>query len=109
MMEGYITFQSDELDGRRIPAKTQLSHRKLRGTAKAGKIADIIGDGDNAKNSFVWIAVRWSFIIGGLITSALFIRSGCVNVNIFEDIKGVWDIFIPVITLALGYAFGKGK
>lgn len=76
----------------------------------AGKITHNIGTGENAKNSIVWMTIRWSFIVPGTMSLLLFILVLAEkDLKYTEEIKTVWAIFIPIITLALGYAFGKSK
>ena len=78
----------------------------------AGKIAGHIGTGRNAKDSFIWMTITWSFYIASGISVLLFARS-FFEISIGEDlltsIVQVWSVFVPIITLALGYAFGKGE
>lgn len=81
------------------------------------KISDLIGKGDDAKNSIVWIIIRWSLIIPSGITFLYFITMWIVygyNLDfaeqvsqIREHILKVWAVFSPLITLALGYIYGK--
>lgn len=76
-----------------------------------GKISEIIGSGKHAQAAIVWQTIKWSFIAGGAFSIMFFVLSFFTedrNLTI-DHIKGVWSIFIPVITLALGYIFGKGK
>ena len=80
-------------------------------TEIAGKIADQIGTGRNAKDSFIWMTITWSFMIASGLSVLLFIRSFCVVASgegLLDSIVQVWGVFVPIITLALGYAFGKG-
>ncbi len=78
----------------------------------AGKIADHIGTGRNAKDSFIWMTITWSFYIATGISILIFTRS-FFNVSSGEDLMDsliqIWSVFVPIITLALGYAFGKGE
>ncbi|MGL4924215.1 hypothetical protein [Aeromonas sp. 30P] len=77
----------------------------------AGKIADHIGTGRNAKDSFIWMTITWSFIIASGLSILIFIRSFCVISSgeiLLDSITKLWSVFVPIITLALGYAFGKG-
>lgn len=84
-------------------------------TNLAGKITEQIGSGDNAKHSIIWITIRWSFIIALGITLLLLIFLGFAYYNnnqseiseLKKFILSVWSIFTPIITLSLGYAFGK--
>ena len=78
----------------------------------AGKITGHIGTGRNAKDSFVWMTITWSFYIATGISILLFARSFYVvatGENLLDSIINIWSIFVPIITLALGYAFGKGE
>lgn len=76
----------------------------------AGAVAKQIGSGEHAQNSIVYKTISWSFIAGGLLSLA------SIGIAIYQDkpnplneVKEVWSIFVPMITLALGYVFGKGK
>lgn len=83
------------------------------------KISDLIGKGDEAKNSIVWVIIRWSLIIPSGITALYFITMWIVygnntDINIAEQvgqirehILKIWAVFAPLITLALGYIYGK--
>ncbi|QCT96387.1 hypothetical protein FEV13_05500 [Stutzerimonas degradans] len=78
----------------------------------AGKIADHIGTGRNAKDSFIWMTITWSFIIASGLSALLFVRSIFVASEgdaLLQSIVQIWSVFVPIITLALGYAFGKGE
>ncbi len=79
-----------------------------------GKVTKTIGTGENAKNSLIYLTLKWAFIIGGILS--LFVVINCwlfreneVVPNIVGDIISLWKILIPIITLALGYAFGRAK
>ena len=79
-----------------------------------GKITATIGSGENARNTFVYLTLRWAFISGVIITILIvinnwyFVEKKKVP-DIMGDIKSCWEIIIPLITLALRYAFGKSK
>lgn len=78
----------------------------------AGKIASHIGTGRNAKDSFIWMTITWSFYIASITSLFLFFRSFsdvAVGENLIDSLIQIWSVFIPIITLALGYAFGKGE
>jgi hypothetical protein len=79
---------------------------------KVGSIAKRIGTGKNAKDSFIWMTITWSFIIAAGLSILIFIRSFfevAKGENLLDCIANVWGVFVPIITLALGYAFGKGE
>lgn len=83
-------------------------------SSESGNIARHIGTGSNAKDSFVWMTLRSCFMIAGLLSAGVFIsyfyfvfHNMSTEVDIIANLKDVWAIFTPIITLALGYAFGK--
>ena len=64
-----------------------------------GIISSLIGSGKNAPASIVIITILLCFIVG-LIQSF----GGTI-----EEKNATWNKFVPIITLALGYYFGKKK
>ncbi|AMG07162.1 hypothetical protein WJ038_08685 [Vibrio parahaemolyticus] len=100
-----ITFQ---------PSIDTNQKEKVKATERhlVGKIAQHIGTGQNAKDSFIWMTITWSFCIASGISVAFFLVDLCSDGNssdTMDSIKNTWAIFTPIITLALGYAFGKGQ
>lgn len=84
------------------------------GDIKLPRITETIGRGEDARNSFVYITLEWAFIAGIAITLIIaldswFFAKEDASQDIVSDIKLAWDIVVPVITLALGYAFGKSR
>jgi hypothetical protein len=78
--------------------------------SSGGTITKTIGTGENAKNSIVWMTITWSFFTAGILSLLLFsLVVAEKDFKYVEEIKSVWSIFIPIITLALGYAFGKSQ
>lgn len=75
-----------------------------------GVLTQHIGSGENAKNSIIFITIRWCFIVGvglsllAFASEALFNR--CSSIVSVDDI---WAIFSPLIALSLGYLFGKSN
>lgn len=108
-----IKFESPNNQGPAQAKKTHLNSKKVAGNPSEGSIPSHIGTGEDAKNSFIWISIRWSFGIGALLTVGLLyisiFGSNCTKNDLLTDVKAAWGIFLPVITLALGYAFGKQK
>lgn len=96
-----------------VGSKTGSGNASPSNKTYSGTITKHIGSGENAKNSFIWMTITWSFIIGAGISFLVYIRSFFFdepNTNmLIESLAAVWSIFIPLITLALGYAFGKGE
>ena len=79
-----------------------------------GKITKTIGRGEDARNSFVYLTLQWAFIIGAVLTlfvifNKWFFEEDKMVPNLMGDIASAWEIVVPLITLALGYAFGKSK
>lgn len=69
-----------------------------------------IGSGDDAHNSIVYRTIKYSFHAAAWISiSVIFYKIGTQKEILIDEIKDIWAIFIPLITLALGYIFGKGK
>ena len=75
-----------------------------------GVVTQQIGSGEHAQNSIVYRTILWSFIGGGaLSTAAVVIALAKGNASALSEVKDIWSIFAPLITLALGYLFGKGR
>lgn len=79
-----------------------------------GKITETIGTGNNAKDSIVYLTIKWGFISGVIITffvimNTWLFRSDEKVPDFIGDVVSTWGIIVPVITLALGYAFGKSE
>ncbi|MCG9578807.1 hypothetical protein L1D14_21590 [Vibrio tubiashii] len=64
-------------------------------------------------DSFIWMTITWSFYISTGLSAAIFLKYCFITPTPESDymtyIKDIWSIFTPIITLALGYAFGKGQ
>jgi hypothetical protein len=75
-----------------------------------GYVSKIIGSGENAQNSIVYKTIAWSFLSGVLFSAIIFAYIAYKGEgDLVDSIKNIWSIFIPVITLSLGYIFGKTK
>ncbi|WP_440884977.1 hypothetical protein [Vibrio campbellii] len=88
-----------------------------------GSVNKSLGTGKNAQDSVVWLTILWSFGVGIGTTVLLFsfvwyfypvpplicATEAPIPEFPLEYLTTVWSIFIPVITLALGYMFGKRK
>ncbi len=79
-------------------------------TEAPGTLTQKMGTGENAKNSIVWMTITWSFVIATALSVLFFLLVVWhKDFSYLENIKSVWSMFLPLITLALGYAFGKSK
>ena len=82
---------------------------------KLGTIPQYLGTGENAKNSIVYLVLKYSFISAVIITVLIIFNYWLFRDNdnkvpdIVGDLKIIWEILTPIITLALGYAFGKNE
>jgi hypothetical protein len=79
-----------------------------------GKIVGTIGQGDDAKNSLIYLTLKWAFRTGIIISILIVVNHWLFRINektpdFMGDIKIAWEIIVPLITLALGYAFGKSQ
>lgn len=75
-----------------------------------GVVTQQIGSGEHAQNSIVYRTILWSFIGGGLLSAAaVLVALMKGNASALSEVKDVWSIFAPLITLSLGYLFGKGR
>ncbi len=80
---------------------------------KYGIIGRLIGVGNNAKHSIVTIIIICCFVAAIIITILVIVNywkfRDCENKvpDIVGDLKVIWEIITPIITLALGYEFGK--
>lgn len=97
------------------PAKAEPKGRyqNKAGKPQAGRVTGLIGEGIHAQNSIVFVTIAAAFAAATLFTIISFIiyawKEACAATSFGDVVKGVWSVFIPVITLALGYAFGKGR
>lgn len=94
--------------------KNKKSSYKDAATNSPGRISATIGRGDDAKNSLIYLTLKWAFIAGITTTFLIVINNWLFRANekvpdFMGDIKITWEIIVPIITLALGYAFGKSQ
>lgn len=107
------TTESHQLENNSDSAS--INTKKVENLKIVGKITEQIGTGDDAKHSIIWTTIRWCFIIASALSIILFIFLGFAYYNnnqseiveLKKFIFSIWSIFTPIITLALGYAFGK--
>lgn len=93
---------------------SRVSDTNTNSSEVAGTVTKTIGTGKNAQNSIIFLTIKYSFLIGGVLTVLIVINHWYFGTkqkvpDFTSDVKLVWDIIIPIITLSLGYAFGKSQ
>lgn len=78
-----------------------------------GFINKLTGTGENAKNGISTLVVICLFVTGIILTILVcyeYWGKQCQEpISMLDSVKGVWGIVTPLLTLILGYVFGKGK
>ncbi|EMM3170527.1 hypothetical protein RKE85_001328 [Serratia marcescens] len=95
--------------------KPSVNKSDLFGASKVGVIAEQIGTGEHARDSFIWMTLKYCFYLGATFSVCIilayfhfvFDENDPDKIDIISALKDVWSIFTPILTLALGYAFGK--
>lgn len=96
-------------------ARPSVSDMPKLGMSSPGSIAAQIGTGEHARDTFIWMTLRYCFNLGACFSLGIMAAFGYYviaekqpdKIDIISNLKDVWSIFTPIITLALGYAFGK--
>ncbi|NDW19862.1 hypothetical protein D0T53_13235 [Dysgonomonas sp. 216] len=73
-----------------------------------GKLGKFFGCGDSVKMNIAGLTIFILLIAGIGYTIAIFFSDPGTNKNLI-GIVDFWGIITPIITLALGYIFGKSK
>lgn len=100
-----------------ITNETSITNASNSSTDALGSISKTIGTGENAKNSIIWMTITWSFYIAGGITIifcmflaiAYYQNRESLIIELMKHMFSIWSIFTPLITLSLGYAFGRNQ
>jgi hypothetical protein len=84
-----------------------------------GSLSNTLGTGKHAQDSVVWLTIKWSLSLGCLLSCILIFFTWPVSPEgihppiepkfPIEELKTIWGIFIPLVTLTLGYMFGKTR
>ncbi|CAM4393044.1 MULTISPECIES: hypothetical protein [Klebsiella pneumoniae complex] len=96
-------------------SQPSVNSESKSGMSYPGSIAAQIGTGEHAKDSFIWMILKYCFYLGAIFSGGMmlayfhyvFDRNEPDKIDIIAALKDVWSIFTPILTLALGYAFGK--
>jgi hypothetical protein len=110
----------DHVDTIEVKPKTQNRVDTLEKVEKQNKrswisslmmspFSAVIGKGDEAKDSVVWYVITR---VLRLATAVLLFFFGVdlyyhQGQNLMNILKEAWNVFVPIITLAMGYLFGK--
>lgn len=94
---------------RRVTGDYQKAPIEISFSKTEDNITNKIGTGDDAKNSVVWHVITYSLTIYSCIVAALLVIDVVNNdgKSALTIVKDSWAIFTPIITLSLGYMFGK--
>ncbi|MBJ2108361.1 MULTISPECIES: hypothetical protein [Proteus] len=87
----------------------------VSGASVQGTIEKQIGTGEKARESFVWTTLKFCFYLGAGCSILMFVAYYYFiffsetpdKLDIVIVLKDIWSIFTPILTLALGYAFGR--
>lgn len=119
-----MNLKPNQIDGEEVITGSHATvNKNLEGRSEKVDTSPLItakiGKGEDAKNSIIWTIVTWSLAIPAGITFFYFLTmwyamylfpNPDVHVGaIRENISKIWGLFIPIITLALGYLYGKSS
>lgn len=82
--------------------KEQLEHEAKMKNKDLGWIGFIFGSSENASKNIAAL-ICLILVIGAIVFSCFIYNCGSDN----SFIQTIWDIILPVVTLSLGYIFGK--
>ncbi|MGM9984297.1 MAG: hypothetical protein ACI38O_06380 [Fibrobacter intestinalis] len=110
-----ILPNSGDISGTAESSQGKITKKETKADAdnKYGLMQRLFGCGSDAKFGIAGIGIIGVLVIGFLSSIEI-----CINYWIFdskqnyrfsEELKNTWTTFIPVLTLALGYIFGRGK
>ena len=79
-----------------------------------GTMSGQIGTGSNAQQAIVYKVIKYVFVVGAILSVLVVINYWLFRENekvpdFIGDLGKVWDLFIPLVTLSLGYLFGRSK
>ncbi|AZP43681.1 hypothetical protein EJP81_18245 [Rahnella aquatilis] len=74
-----------------------------------GSMSGNVGTGKYAQTNIIWYIVSAIFVVFSCLAAALIVLSiyGYQISELSQSIKDIWGVFTPILTLALGYLFGK--
>ncbi|WP_409321348.1 hypothetical protein [Pseudomonas monteilii] len=103
---------SDDLTGNKIdvpPSGAGFDKKSSIFNFGSAPFSNLIGKGDQAKDSVVWYLITRMVRLSALVILILFAVDIYHNkgVGCLDILKETWGVFAPIVTLAMGYLFGK--
>ncbi|WP_202906976.1 hypothetical protein [Pseudomonas coronafaciens] len=104
--DGELTTPENKID---VPVLTRRQSRSSFFSFNANPFSHLIGKGDQAKDSVVWYLITRMVRLSALVVVVLFGVDIFYNkgTNCLSILKETWSVFAPIITLSMGYLFGK--
>lgn len=95
--------------GKDVGADNTSFNDENKGEVLSNSIAKVIGEGENAKNSVVWKIITYTLYLYTFVIVVIMGNDICRygGVNCVSIIKEIWATYSPILTLSLGYMFGK--
>lgn len=100
------------------PSKTKVSARKnFLATESSDEPKRSFVDSEDAKETVVWFIIKFILILCGCVCCVIVFTDVVINKKsppsssqqLISDIKSLWETFSSILTLSLGYLFGKGN
>lgn len=103
-----------KIEGNAVTTENREKPQTFINGQLCGLINIRIGTGDNAKASIVYTVLQYVFGIGILLSILVVFNYWCFRQqekvpDFVGDLKAVWQLFLPIVTLVLGYLFGNYK
>ena len=95
--------KAEEVTNNALEVK-RIEHQQQK--ERRGWVGKIWGEGNNSIINIAGMLILLLLIIGATYTFIL-VSKGVVETH--QQVLDFWNVIIPIITLALGYLFGKGK
>ncbi|WP_460418764.1 hypothetical protein [Pseudomonas sp. microsymbiont 2] len=103
---------SEEFTGNKIdvpPAGAGFERKSSIFNFSSVPFSNLIGKGDQAKDSVVWYLITRMVRLSAVVIFILFAVDIYYNKGekCLDILKETWGVFAPIVTLAMGYLFGK--
>lgn len=91
------------------PSTAQFDKKSSIFNFNATPFSNLIGKGDQAKDSVVWYLITRMVRLSAAVILVLFAVDIYYSkgANCLSILKETWSVFAPIVTLAMGYLFGK--